>query len=279
MVVLVALPGPEPDRGRRTDGDARRHGALSAALRPSAAALGARSRCATHHIARHGMTRHDDFIGHLESYLDEFEGAPQCRARLRDAIRAELPSTPERRAWWPAWRYPHDEQHRQDGPRRRRRRRRHPSWASLLGAGVEASEASTDALRGHTDRLRPSPNARVISSRELRDRAPRSGAAHVRQFPQAGGHGIHLAILANAGKWIEDGQLVRMGPTFWLVEQVSVDPCHPTSGSSTLRLDRPADDLVVALTDMPGSRLPTSTDVPVDGISWYRISTDGPRIG
>ena len=50
------LPGPEPDRGRRTDGDARRHGALSAALRTSAAALGPRSRCASH---RPREARHD----------------------------------------------------------------------------------------------------------------------------------------------------------------------------------------------------------------------------
>ena len=69
------LPGSEPDRGRRTDGDARRHGTLSAALRTQAAAIGHRGRSAADHHARHGMTRNDDFIGQLESYLDEYEGS------------------------------------------------------------------------------------------------------------------------------------------------------------------------------------------------------------
>lgn len=52
------------------------------------------------------MTRNDDFIDHLEGYLDEFEGSTPLPDEVRDAIRAQLPSIQQRPAWWPAWRFP-----------------------------------------------------------------------------------------------------------------------------------------------------------------------------
>ena len=52
------------------------------------------------------MTRNDDFIGHLEGYLDEYEGSTPLPHEVRDAIRAQLPSTTQRAAWWPARRFP-----------------------------------------------------------------------------------------------------------------------------------------------------------------------------
>ena len=93
VVVLVHYLGLQPDRGCRTDGDARRHGSLSAALRTPTARVGDRSRPAADHHARHGMTAHDPFINQLEDYLDEYEGNTPLPEAVRDAIRAELPST------------------------------------------------------------------------------------------------------------------------------------------------------------------------------------------
>ena len=52
------------------------------------------------------MTRNDDFIGQLEGYLEEYEGSTPLPDDVRDAIRAELPSTHQRPAWWPARRFP-----------------------------------------------------------------------------------------------------------------------------------------------------------------------------
>jgi len=52
------------------------------------------------------MTREDDFIGQLEGYLDEFEGSTPLADDVRHAIRAQLPSTQQRPAWWPARRTP-----------------------------------------------------------------------------------------------------------------------------------------------------------------------------
>ena len=52
------------------------------------------------------MTHNDEFIGQLESYLDEYEGSTPLPEDVRDAIRAELPLTRQRPAWWPARRRP-----------------------------------------------------------------------------------------------------------------------------------------------------------------------------
>jgi len=53
------------------------------------------------------MTREPDFIGLVEDYLDDFEGFTPLPDATRDAIRARLPSTSQRPAWWPGWRLPH----------------------------------------------------------------------------------------------------------------------------------------------------------------------------
>lgn len=52
------------------------------------------------------MTREPDFIGLIEDYLDDFEGMTPLPDATRDAIRARLPATPQRPAWWPGWRFP-----------------------------------------------------------------------------------------------------------------------------------------------------------------------------
>ena len=52
------------------------------------------------------MTRHDDFIGHLEVYLEEYEGSTPLPDDVRDVIRAQLPSIHQRPAWWPVPRFP-----------------------------------------------------------------------------------------------------------------------------------------------------------------------------
>jgi hypothetical protein len=52
------------------------------------------------------MTRDSRLIDFLEGYLDEHEGHTPLPDEVRDAIRAELPSTHQRPAWWPGWRFP-----------------------------------------------------------------------------------------------------------------------------------------------------------------------------
>ena len=52
------------------------------------------------------MTREAQFVDLLEDYLDGFEGATPLPEVTRDAVRAQLPSTLQRPAWWPGWRFP-----------------------------------------------------------------------------------------------------------------------------------------------------------------------------
>jgi hypothetical protein len=52
------------------------------------------------------MTREHDFTRLVEAYLDEYEGSTPLPDAARNAIRAELPSTQQRPAWWPARRFP-----------------------------------------------------------------------------------------------------------------------------------------------------------------------------
>ena len=52
------------------------------------------------------MTREHDFIGLVEEYLDEHGGNTPLPDAARNAIRAQLPSTQQRPAWWPARRIP-----------------------------------------------------------------------------------------------------------------------------------------------------------------------------
>lgn len=51
------------------------------------------------------MTRDPDLIGLIEGYLDDFEGHTPLPDATRDEIRARLPSTMQRPAWWPGWRF------------------------------------------------------------------------------------------------------------------------------------------------------------------------------
>lgn len=50
------------------------------------------------------MTRDPDLLELIESYLDDFEGDTPLPDATRDAVRARLPSTTQRPAWWPGWR-------------------------------------------------------------------------------------------------------------------------------------------------------------------------------
>ena len=76
------------------------------------------------------MTRTDEFIGQLEDYLDDYEGSTPLPESVRDAIRAELPSTHQRPTWWPA--------------------RRFPEMNNMAKLGIAAAAAVVAALLGYT---------------------------------------------------------------------------------------------------------------------------------
>ena len=81
------------------------------------------------------MTRTDEFIGQLEDYLDDYEGSTPLPEIVRDAIRAELPSTRQRPAWWPE--------------------RRSPDMNNMAKLGLAAAAVVVAALLGYTYLVAP----------------------------------------------------------------------------------------------------------------------------
>ena len=82
------------------------------------------------------MTPNDPFIGELEDYLEEFEVSTPLPETVRDAIRAELPSTRQRPAWWPE--------------------RRSPDMNNMAKFGLAAAAVVVAALLGYTYLVAPS---------------------------------------------------------------------------------------------------------------------------
>ena len=88
------------------------------------------------------MTRNDDFIGQLEGYLDEYEGSTPLPDEVRDAIRAQLPSTQQRPAWWPV--------------------RRFPEMNSMMKLGLAAAAVVVAALLGYNYLVAPNIGGRGL---------------------------------------------------------------------------------------------------------------------
>ena len=81
------------------------------------------------------MTHTDEFTGQLEAYLDDYEGSTPLPEPVRDVIRAELPSTRQRPAWWPE--------------------RRSPEMNNMAKLGVAAAAVVVAALLGYTYLVAP----------------------------------------------------------------------------------------------------------------------------
>src|SRR4029079_4981092 len=77
----------------RRHGDTRGDGPLATPLRIEGAARRRRGRRAARYEREHGMNHNDAFIGDLEDYLHEFDGATPLPDHVRDAVHAELPRT------------------------------------------------------------------------------------------------------------------------------------------------------------------------------------------
>lgn len=78
--------------------------------------------------------------------------------------------------------------------------------------------------------------------------------------------------LANVGKGTEE----IGGVYFQLFEQVAVDPCQSEQGFVDPPVGPTADDLVTALSNMPGIEVTDVSDVTVDGFSGTRLTISAP---
>lgn len=237
------------------------------------------------------MTRKDEFIGRLETYLDEYEGVTPLPDAIRDAIRAELPRT------------------RQVG--RSRPLPRILSMTLQLPTPARYGLAATAVLavvvigaslftRGGTvggPSASPLPSATATSSdaagaMDLLD-SPRAGdlpagdyyldlPAYPARIDFAVPEGwfyhwtsasraasdVH-AILVNNG--IGDGGSA-WGLGFGVLNRVRVDPCDANAGYMEAAETESADAVATALATWPGFSVSEPESVTIGGYSGKRVS-------
>jgi hypothetical protein len=206
------------------------------------------------------MTRDDDFIGQLEGYLDEYEGGTPLPNEVRDAIRAQLPSTHQRPAWWPA--------------------RRIPEMNSIAKLSVAAAVVAVAALLGFYYLGAPNVGGPGLgdpspSPTPTPPSLPRADSIDPGTYALAG-DGLSVAITVPAG-W---GNLAQRGVakgadesavvvTFWPYPtdftKVYSDPCEWATSIIQPQVGPTVDDLADALAAqaMRGDAVPTA--VTIDG--------------
>lgn len=203
------------------------------------------------------MTHNDDFIGQLEGYLDEYEGSTPLPSEVRDAIRAQLPSTRQRAAWWPA--------------------RRIAGMNSMAMLGLAAAGVAVAALLGLNYLVGPSiggPDA-TSTPTPISPSLPPAGRIDPGTYTLAG-EGLNATLTVPAG-WSPLGQRgVTKGAgqtfvvvTFWPFptdfDRVYADPCRWKTSIIDPPVGPTVDDLANALADqaMRGDAVPV--DVTIDG--------------
>jgi hypothetical protein len=238
------------------------------------------------------MIRDDEFIGRLESYLDDFEGYTPMPAGLRDAVRASLPSV------------------RQGGPLRGPESLRNltvdiptPARYGLVAAAVLAAAVigasiftGGGGIGGPSDpSAEPTPSPTVgptslLDSPDAGDLAPGDWYLDLDAYPAridfevpegwwhywTGGtretsdvHALLVNSLDTTGA--ADGSAWGLG--FTLVDEVYVDPCDLAAGTMDASVVESADSLATAFSSWPA--LPASVeDVSIGGYTGKRVELD-----
>ena len=230
------------------------------------------------------MTRDTEFLEALESYLEEHEGSTPLPDSLRKAVRAALPRTRQ--------------------VSRRRPRRTYPGMSLLVptAAGVGAAAALLVAAVIIGGSLLSSPRQRVGGPEDSGTPAPTpTPAAFMGQSPgelAAATYWIdwaayrvrlpHRMLVSVPPDWDRfDGELpaiVRNGGeppsgaavSYWTVDNLVADPCHPEGGLLEPRLAGSVEDLAESLTQVPGYQVTEPQPVSVDGFEGLYLEMRSP---
>lgn len=206
------------------------------------------------------MTRHSDFIGLVEGYLDDVEGHTHLPDATRDAIRARLPLTSQRPAWWPGWRF-----RDMNGIMKSTLAVAAVAVAAVLGLNYLSGSNIGGPVPGPTST--PSPTAAPL---------PPSGSAL-----EAGRYRLQVvgspmtATFAAAEGWNSEGLYIEqpehdMQLAIWKARRVYVDACSPSSGAVQAS-EMSVDDLVQTLDDQVSTDLSEPSAVAVGGYDGVRV--------
>jgi len=218
------------------------------------------------------MTRNDDFIDHLEDYLDEYEGSTPLPEDVRNAIRAQLPSTKQRPAWWPGWRFPEMNQ----------AMRIALASAAVVAVAVIGFSLFRGMNVGGPDLTGPSPSPSPEPA-VLTDGPLEAGTYTTTPFPSPD-DAIQFTFTVPDG-WTGDlrgpsvfpssgdGTSGPAGAAMALLRVVGLyaDPCQGNTGQPDIPLGPTVDDLVTALADPGAYESTAATDVVVDGYAGKQL--------
>jgi hypothetical protein len=220
------------------------------------------------------MTRDDDFIGQLEGYLDEYEGSSPLPEDVRNAIRAQLPSTKQRPAWWPGWRFPEMNQ----------AMRIALASAAVVAVAVIGISLFRGMNVGGQDLIGGSPSPTPEPAAPS-DGPLEAGTYSIAPFTLPGGP-ISFTLTVPSG-WEADGRSgvwPAGGPegpdgaavAFLQVEGLFADPCNGNTGEPDVAVGPSVDDLVTALGSQPTYESSAAGEVTVDGYPGKRLDLQLP---
>jgi hypothetical protein len=214
------------------------------------------------------MSTERDTIRIVRSWLEE--GVTALPDRVLDAVLDQVPATHQRRAWWPAWRFPH--------------MNNYARFALGAAAVVIAALLAINVLP-RSGGVGGQPTAAPESSPVPFSSTPISGALDPGSIVLDGDFPLAIAFDVPAG-WTRDGStegadLVSIykirGDSYpawssWaIIANVYGDPCHALSGPIDPPIGPTVDDLVTALTSMAGFESTNPTDVTIDGHAGKRF--------
>jgi hypothetical protein len=220
------------------------------------------------------MTRDDVFIEQLEGYLDEYEGQTPLPDAVRAAIRAELPTTKQAGV--------------ASGPLKLQTLGTSIPGPALYGLAAAALVAAvilgTAFLNGANvgDNQPPQsptpPGSTLIEPNPLDALA--AGAYHVDSpFPLRISfdvpEGTGVLFYTSAGSQVNLAVGSGGEASFEIVDNLSADPCtrellDPPVGTSV-------EDLVTALSNLPGFTATLATDVTIDGYNGKQLTLTAPE--
>lgn len=230
------------------------------------------------------MTREDEFIGQLEAYLDEYEGMTPLPGSTRDAVRAELPTT---RQIGPVTGLMRDiyMNSSMDTPAR---------WGLVAAVVVGAAIIGGALILGGGGVGQPpsesnppastSPNASRSDSELPRAEQPlQPGTYFLAGFPvpirfdvTEGFRSCSSGSLEQAVCTEIDGNSGNPGLVFLVIDNVVADPCDPNEELLDPAVGPTVDDLVAALSALPGFEVTAPEDVTISGFSGKRLQLTAP---